>query len=346
MDGCRFDACNFHFHDRLLRDNPPVPAGRSTSKGRAQSPYRYQHHLYDKNQPENLAFLRRMRALLDRFGAVGMGEVGGDDGPLELIAQYTSGGDKLHMAYSFVLLTKTFSAAHIRAQVEELERQAHSGGGWGCWAFSNHDCQRVLTRWGNGLPDPALAKVLLALLGSLRGSLCVYQGEELGLTEAEIPFERVRDPYGLAFWPEFKGRDGCRTPMPWSQAGAFAGFSQVEPWLPIPSGHQACAVDVQVASPESVLSFARQFFAWRRGQPALRLGEIAFHDALEPVLMFTRHHDDQAVLFACNLGDQPVVVTLPSAGLRPMKGHGLGGAWLEGNTLRLAPHGGFFGESD
>ena len=79
-----------------------------------------------------------------------------------------------------------------------------------------------MTRWGGDNPPEDLAKVLIALLTSLRGSVCIYQGEELGLTEADIPFERLQDPYGIAFWPEFKGRDGCRTPMPWRRRRGLA----------------------------------------------------------------------------------------------------------------------------
>ncbi len=98
-------------------------------------------------------------------------------------------------------------------------------GGWPCWAFSNHDVRRVVTRWGGEQPSNSIcANQLIALLCSLRGSVCLYQGEELGLSEAGVPFESLRDPYGIAFWPNFKGRDGCRTPMPWNGA-EHAGFS-------------------------------------------------------------------------------------------------------------------------
>ena len=83
---------------------------------------------------------------------------------------------------------------------------------------------RVMTRWGGANPPEDLAKVLLALLLSMRGTVCIYQGEELGLTEADIPFEKLQDPYGIVFWPVFKGRDGCRTPMPWTAREGLAAF--------------------------------------------------------------------------------------------------------------------------
>src|SRR5262249_11678751 len=147
---------------------------------------------------------------------------------------------------------------------------------------------------------PRLAKLLTALVASLRGSVCIYQGEELGLTEAELDFDDLRDPYGIAFWPNFKGRDGCRTPMPWSD-GNGAGFSSAQPWLPIPDGHRKLSVARQQGDPESVLNGFRAFMQWRRGQPALRGGAIRFLDAPEPVLLFTRTAaDGRALLVAIN----------------------------------------------
>ena len=104
---------------------------------------------------------------------------------------------------------------------------------------------RVLSRWGGADPPQALARVLVALLGSLRGSVCIYEGEELGLTEADIPLEKLQDPFGITFWPEYKGRDGCRTPMPWSGRERYAGFSEAELWLPIPEEHRSRAVDAR-----------------------------------------------------------------------------------------------------
>src|SRR4051794_24361211 len=87
-------------------------------------------------------------------------------------------------------------------------------------------------------PDPAFARLLMALLLSLRGSVCLYQGEELGLTEADLREADLRDPFGIAYWPEFRGRDGSRTPMPWCAEAPHAGFTTGDrPWLPVPPAH-------------------------------------------------------------------------------------------------------------
>ncbi|MBB5017092.1 alpha-glucosidase [Chitinivorax tropicus] len=339
VDGFRFDACNFHFHDRQLRNNPPASHRDSTTVS-ADNPYGFQRHLYDKTQPENLAFLKRVRGLLDEFGAASVGEVGDDDS-LAVMAAYTNGGDKLHMAYSFNLLTQDGSPAYIRQQVEALEAQI--GDGWGCWSIGNHDVQRVLTRWGKGETNPQLAKMWLAMETSLRGSVCLYQGEELALTEADIPFEQLQDPYGIAFWPEFKGRDGCRTPMPWQHDADHGGFSSATPWLPVPSVHRERAVDVQEADPASVLHFFRAFLAWRKTQPLLLDSQIRFVDTQAEVLAFERFEGEQS-MFACfNFSGQTQQVALPvDHQVTLIVGHGFDST-LNGSTIELPAYSAFYG---
>jgi alpha-glucosidase len=344
VDGFRFDACNFHFHDRQLRDNPPA-AELGAFMVTPENPYGMQRHLYDKTQPENLAFFQRLRKLLDEYGAASVGEVGDDDA-LTTMAQYTADGDKLHMAYSFNLLTPEFTAAHVRSTVENMEAKLaeYGGNGWACWSAGNHDVPRVMSRWGGGHASPQLAKMVLAMLATLRGSVCVYQGEELALTEADIPFERVQDPYGITFWPEFKGRDGCRTPMPWRADAPFAGFSPIEPWLPVPPEHVARAVDRQDGDPASTLTFFRHFLAWRKQHPVFRDGDIRFVDAPEPILAFERTLGDERRLVVFNLGDTHQHWTLlDGANATTLDGHGLPGAELTGTRLDLAPYGGWIG---
>lgn len=345
VDGFRFDACNFHFHDKSLRDNPPATAAGNFMAA-PDNPYGMQQHHYDKSQPENLAFLRRVRALLDQYGAASVGEVGDDDA-LTTMAQYTADGDKLHMAYSFNLLTPEFSAAHVRNTVEQMEAKLAEYGskGWACWSASNHDVMRVMSRWGQGQAGPDFAKLVLAMMTSLRGSVCIYQGEELALTEANIPFERLQDPYGIAFWPEFKGRDGCRTPMPWQAEAPFGGFSPAEPWLPMAPEHFPLAVDVQDRDNCSVLAFFRRFLGWRQQQPVLQEGDIRFFDAPEPILAFERSLGSERRLLAFNLGARPQHWQLP-AGLAvdTLGGHGLAGAAINAaQQIALSPYGGWIG---
>jgi alpha-glucosidase len=340
VDGFRMDACNFHFHDLQLRDNPPAEKRDSTTVSDS-NPYGMQAHIYDKTRPENLAFLVKLRKLFDEYGAVSIGEVGADDS-LAVMAEYTADGDKLHMAYSFNLLTPEFSAPYIRHQVEQFESRVK--GGWASWSVGNHDSVRVATRWSKGKPRPELPKLVLAIQLALKGTPCLYQGDELALTEAEIPYELLQDPYGITFWPEFKGRDGCRTPMPWDAALAHAGFTSGKPWLPVPLEHVALAVSRQQADEHSVLNFARKLIAWRKNIPQLIHGEISFFDAPEPVLAFRREVPGMDVVFAAfNLGDQPISFNWPdAAGSHDLAGHGLPGA-IQGQAVMLPALGGWFG---
>ncbi len=195
---------------------------------------------------------------------------------------------------------------------------------------------------GGADPSPQLARLLVAMVCSLRGSVCIYQGEELGLPEAEVPFEALQDPYGITFWPNFKGRDGCRTPMPWSGA-ADAGFSSGKPWLPVADAHRALSVARQDADPDSVLNAFRAFMAWRRTQPALVGGSIAFLDTAEPVLAFVREGGGQKVLAVFNLSTAPADFVLPAGDWRTAHGHGLPApASPEGGTTRLPAWGVLF----
>ncbi|PXV59183.1 alpha-glucosidase [Dyella jiangningensis] len=343
VNGLRLDAINFCFHDRELRDNPPKPEEKRVGRGFSpDNPYAFQYHYYNNTQPENLAFLEELRALMDQYEDVAaIGEISSEDS-LATTAEYTRNG-RLHMGYSFELLTDDFSAAYIRGTVRNLEAQMLEG--WPCWAISNHDVSRVLTRWGNGDASPQLANLLTAMVCSLRGSVCVYQGEELGLTEAEVPFESLQDPYGITFWPTFKGRDGCRTPMPWD-GGVNAGFSIGEPWLPVPAEHRALAVTLQDSAPQSALNGFRQFMAWRRTQPALRWGDIQFLDTPEPVLAFTRRHGEDTLLVAFNLSKQPVELPLALGKLKVVNGHGLSSGNATDSGIRLPGHGALFARVD
>ncbi len=340
VDGFRLDACNFHFHDRQLRNNPPA-ALRDSTMVSSVNPYGMQAHIYDKTQPENVPFLQDIRGLLNEYGAVAIGEIGADDS-LAVMGDYTTGGDKLHMAYSFNLLTSEFSAAHIRTQVEQFE--ARVADGWASWSVGNHDSARVMTRWGGGQPSPELAKVVLAMQLALKGTPCLYQGDELALTEADLPFEALQDPYGITFWPEFKGRDGCRTPIPWQGNSPHAGFSSATPWLPVPPEHAARAVDQQDGA-DSPLTFARNILAWRRGVEQLALGDIIFFDAPEPVLAFRRDlAGAPSVLAAFNLGGATVQFDWPqAAAATALAGHGLAGS-AEGAAVALPAYGGWFGQ--
>ena len=185
----------------------------------------------------------------------------------------------------------------------------------------------------------------------MRGSASIYQGEELGLPEAEVPFQLLQDPYGRAFWPEFKGRDGCRTPMPWTGEAPNGGFTTGTPWLPAYGPHLLLAIERQAADPDSMLAFSRTLLHWRRTQPLLRTGGIRFFDTQEPRLLhFERYGDGASPLQAIfNFGGEPVSMPLPD-GLTPLVGQPLAATSVihtsDGKRmLQMAPYGVFFGAS-
>ncbi|MFB2653731.1 alpha-glucosidase [Shewanella seohaensis] len=342
VDGFRLDAITFCYHDEQLRDNPAKPKDKRQGRGFSEdNPYAYQYHYYNNDRPQTILFIEELRQLINRYpGAVTLGEVSAEDS-LAVMAAYTKGEDRLHMAYSFELLTDDYSAAYIRQTVEALE--ASIGDGWPCWAIGNHDVQRVASRWGRGKQTHDMVKMLNAMLSSLRGSVCSYQGEELGLTEAPIEYHELQDPFGKTFWPMFKGRDGCRTPMPWEQHADFSGFSQVTPWLPVADAHRALAVDVQEADPASMLQGYRQFLAWRKGYPILIEGEIEFLEAPEPLLVFVRTLGEQKLLVCFNLLDQEIEWSLKELNLQQeITGHGLKTAQRVADKLTFSAYACFY----
>ncbi|MBV8588393.1 MAG: alpha-glucosidase [Verrucomicrobia bacterium] len=313
VSGLRLDAANFYFHDPELRDNPPWPTGQAyEGEGRVDNPYYWQKHVFDKSRPENIPFLRRLRGVLDRYpDAFAVAEVA-DDQPVVRTAEYLQSG-VLHTAYNFSFLGQAITPEQIVQTLSAFSTASPEG--WPSWAFSNHDSRRIISRWPKEVDQIALSKMLLTLLLTLRGTVFLYQGEELGLPEAEVPFAKLRDPYGIAFWPDFKGRDGCRTPHPWTNDPPLAGFSTVEPWLPIDHAHFQRAVAVEQKDNNSPYSYTREFLAWRKQQFALTQGELVFEPSSDHALLFFRREaNTQRIGCVFNFSDRFVCLHHPNLG--------------------------------
>jgi len=346
VDGLRLDAISTLVHDAELRDNPPAPpeAGRVAVATERGSNFSMQLHIHDRDRPEIMAKFERLKDMMDEFpGAFTLGEIG-EGGAIEAAAKYTNAERGLDTGYTFELTKPEFSWDLVHEVVGQVERLIDRG--WKTYAFSNHDVVRAVTRWG-ALPHlsgdrPALAKLLLALITSLRGSCCIYQGEELGLTEADLAFEDIVDPPGIEFWPAYKGRDGCRTPFPWAHGQENAGFGAGRPWLPVPVEHLALAADLQEDDPASVLNFFRSWLAWRRQVPALIRGSLTLLEEPDPVVGFERATDEQRILCLFNLSNEPASASIGS-GWVPLEGHGFSDA-ADGDTVALPPFGVFFAE--
>jgi alpha-glucosidase len=165
----------------------------------------------------------------------------------------------------------------------------------------------------------------------------LYQGEELGLTEVELKREQLRDPVGDLYYPLFKGRDGCRTPMPWDAEAPHLGFTKGTPWLPAGPAHRALAVSRQENDVASTLNHARRFLALRKQSAAMRSGEMEFIAAGAQVLAFTRRHGKERVLCVFNMSRKSAefrhVLLAGTVG----SDWGCGETGLEAGCLRLGP---------
>tara|TARA_B100000941_G_scaffold65638_1_gene43664 strand:- start:11333 stop:12967 length:1635 start_codon:yes stop_codon:yes gene_type:complete len=264
VDGFRLDTANYYFHDTKLRNNPKKIIKKEGTE--VTNPYYMQNHKYSINQKENLEFIKRLRSLTDQYSNIAM--VGEIADPL-LQAKYTSGKDKLHMAYSFELLRGKLDAKLIKNTVDSF--YTNSKDGWPCWSFSNHDVVRHLSRWNKSKKnEKKFAKLTCALLLSLKGTPCIFQGEELGQTQTKIEFNEIKDPPGKKFWPMDFGRDGCRTPMVWDEKQRHVGFSKGKPWLPIKKEQAKNALKNQVAKESSVYNFYKEFLFARKKFPQFK----------------------------------------------------------------------------
>ena len=336
VDGFRLDVAGTYLHDPDLTDNPAVPVEERQGYHWSHAG-NHQRHLNDSNLPQNIEALdvirRRVDAHGDRFV---FGEFSEEE---ERCGAYAAPSEGLHSGYTFVmLLARRLESRFVRDHYATLK--AHPDH-WPTISFSNHDVPRTLSRFGGPDAAPELAKAMFALLVALKGTTLIYQGEELGLPQAALPRHLLRDPVGDLYWPYDGGRDGCRTPMPWSE-GPQMGFTTGQPWLPLAVEHQGLSVAEQAADPDSTLAFARQMIALRKATPALRLGEIEFLDLTEPLLGFARRHEGKTIISLFNLSVEPKVVEHPLLDGARLLATRAGEADLRGASVGLSPYAAVF----
>jgi alpha-glucosidase len=284
---------NYAMHDPQLRDNPPAPLdGRIRTR-----PCDFQLLLYNKSHPDIPLFIERIRALVDSYhDRFTVAEVGGADAEADL-KSFTAGTKRFHSAYGFDFLqAERLTPRLVEQAVASWPDQA--GTGWPSWAFSNHDAPRAPSRWASTSDRAAMARVTMLLLACLRGNIFIYQGEELGLPQAHVPFEQLKDPEAIANWPLTLGRDGARTPIPWQSS--MAGHTHS--WLPVAAEHLALAVDRQEHDPQSQLAFTRRALALRGSSDALLTGTMKIVEASDAILAFERATSTQRLLCVFNLG--------------------------------------------
>jgi alpha-glucosidase len=279
VDGLRIDALQRLAHDPLLRSN----AGSDRR--------------HDQDWETAHERLRRIRRVVDEYpDRMIVGEVYLLD--LRRVVDYVGGGDQLHMAHNFVFVLLPWDADAFRQVIEDFDALAEPDA-WPAWFLGNHDLSRIATRYDDGGHGAARARAVALLLTALRGTPFLYQGDELGLPDADIPADRVVD---------VDGRDPERAPIPWeppSTAGPGAGFTTGKPWLPIVADAETLAADRQAADPRSTLSLSRRLGALRAASPALQEGDQHMVDAGPGVLAWLRTSGTERLLAAVNFGTDP-----------------------------------------
>ncbi|HUL19433.1 MAG TPA: alpha-glucosidase [Steroidobacteraceae bacterium] len=337
VDGFRLDAVGALYEDPRLRD-APVLKGRNWQGDPNLSDIR------TNNLPEVHALLRRLRAMLDHYPGdrVLIGETYVSN-TAQLNAWY--GGARhdelqLPMDTAFGFLPR-LDAREFRRHMTEAATQLQ--GSDPLLVFDNHDHVRSWDRYGDGVHNLQIAKVVATLLLTSPGAALLYQGEEIGqATATPARVEDVRDPIGITGWPKEKGRDGERTPMQWDTSNAQAGFtSSSHPWLPVGAGYEKANVKTELADDESLLNWHKTLLALRRGDPALRTGRLAMLDAGNAhVLTYARvTPEGSGIIVSLNMSAQSQTVTI-NAGAAGLAGYRFRTLLSSPRELRIAGPGG------
>ena len=284
VDGFRIDVVHKIAKDPLLRDN--TEAARR----------------HDEDWDTIHDRVRGIRRVVDEYpDRIIVGEVYLLD--LHRVVSYLNTGDELHLAHNFVFLHLPWNAEAFRTSIDDFQALAAETT-WPAWFLANHDHRRVASRYDDGGHGPARARAVALMLYALRGTPFIYQGEELGLPDAEIPPGRLVD---------VDGRDPERAPIPWrppSVAGPGAGFTTGQSWLPLVADAERLCVERQAADPRTTLSLVRGLAALRRRTPTLQTGTQRCVEAGADVLAWLREGESDRVLAAVNFATEPVPLRL------------------------------------
>ncbi len=315
VSGFRLDAVSRLFEDSDLQDDPFLPGRNAYGDPNIQ-------HLHTDNLPEVHDVLKEMRQVVDEYpGNPVLISEADEPNISELTKLYGSKLDEIQLPMDFqVADVNQLSAARFRELIDQIED--NPAGGQPYFFFNNHDQDRTWDRYGDGVHNDAIARLLAALLLTARATPQLYYGEEIGmLTTPPARKEDVRDPIGKLGWPKEKGRDGERTPMQWDTSNNAGFTTSPRPWLPVPPSYKQRNVAVEENDPDSLLNFYKRLIQLRRNRPALRDGtQIAVdcHDA--DVLSYLRKNpgDGESMLVLLNMSykSKKVAVNLKAQGIR------------------------------
>jgi alpha-glucosidase len=299
VDGFRVDVLWHLIKDDQFRNNPPNPDFR-----RGEPPHHAVIPLYTADRPEVHDVIGEMRGVVEEFSdRVLIGEI---YLPIErLVAYYGRDLAGVHLPFNFSLLSAPWHARSIAKLIDEYEA-ALPPNGWPNWVLGNHDRPRIASRIGL-----EQARVAAMLLLTLRGTPTLYYGDEIGMQNLAIRPDQVRDPFEKNVPGQGLGRDGCRTPMQWDES-RYAGFSDSDPWLPLPDPSRRENVEDQRRDSTSLWQLYRRLIALRRARPALLLGAYRPIAASGDLLMFVRELAGEQLLVALNLGGEPTTASFTS----------------------------------
>ena len=310
-DGFRLDTANYYAYDRQLRDNPKRPENSELMEdGQEANPLSQYITKYSKDRPENLEFIHFLRKIFEENGVVSIGEIGSAEGlesTLKLGTDYVKNGKGLHLAYTFSMLNKNMNAEYLEHVLRVTEESIEDG--WPCWSLSNHDCMRMISRFDCFGERDGFQQMMLLLLLSLRGTPIIYYGEEVDMQEYEIKKDELRDPQGIRFWPDIKGRDGCRLPFPWDSKLTNQGFnSGTKPWLPAAN---KLSLDQAKADSGSTFHVLQEMLQIRKKFPALQTGSYRKILLDGDCFVFERKTEDETMLIAANFSTEEQSINLP-----------------------------------
>lgn len=244
---------------------------------------------------------RGIRSVLDDYPhAVTIGEIWVFEN--EDFAKYLR-PDELHMGFNFRLVRAEFDAADIHEAIENALAAASLADASPTWTLSNHDVEREVSRYGDGVTGLARARAIAMVMLALPGAMFLYNGEELGLPNVDLPDEVLQDPVWERSGHTERGRDGCRVPVPWSgDAPPFDFSSNPDTWLPMPAEWASLTVERQLAEPDSTLAFFRTILQLRRERFHFTEYDVEWLQLRDDALAFV----SGGVLCVLNTGSTPL----------------------------------------